>query len=477
MNRRASSLIAFLAAAALVGGGCPSPVAKAPQPPAPPSAPPESPTAPRLGFGKLPKPTTAQVLGSQKAISAVAPTAPSVSDVGAPIAAAEGRGIAGTATMIAPGVIEKPLPSPVPRPKPVTVEYTIATDLPSWGSTGDVLQAQPALPDMNIASGFARSAGLPSQAIGSGSKVTTVSLQWRDADGYSWTFDAGSRNVSFWKEQPYARIMMPETADANAAPPKIDEQAVLRAADAFLDAHGFSDIRKTGGKIQEMPWIGGMMRSDAAAVMPCPAVEAQTKEARPEATMMIEPGGTGGSGIAYPCGWWPQQVTVVYGGTLENRNVVDAGGWPAQNASISVGIRTNDVENGAIQLATNVSRSSYPLIDAETAKKRLQSGALNPVWPWGNETGTIKVTLSKISLVWMRYDAWVDAEQETYYLPALLAEGTVERGIKGQQPEEYRTVLPLVSDEAFEDVGGVAPPPVPLPAETAPAAPPVLKNP
>lgn len=475
MNR-VSSVIAILAAAVLLGGGCPSPVAKAPQPATPP--PPAAPVAAKLGFGKLPKPSSAPVLGSQKAVSAVAPSAPAAADAGAPVAAVEGRGVAGTGMMIAPGVIEKPLPSPVPRPKPVTVEYTIAADLPSWGPTGDVLQAQPSLPDMNVAGGFARSAGLPSQAIGSGSKITTVSLQWRDTDGFSWTFDAGSRNVSFWKEQPYARIMMPETADANAAPPKIDEQAVLRAADAFLDAHGFSDIRKTGGKIQEMPWIAEMTGSDASAsIMPCPVFETQAKEARPEAAMMAEPGAPGGSGVAYPCGWWPQQVTVVYGGTLEGRNVVDMGGWPAQNATVSVGIRTNDVQNGAIQLATNVSRSSYPLIDAETAKKRLQSGALNPVWPWGGETGTIKVTLSKISLVWMRYDAWIDAEQETYYLPALLAEGAADRGIRGQKPEDYRTVLPLVADEAFEDVGGVTPPPVPLPAETVPAVPPVLKNP
>ena len=164
------------------------------------------------------------------------------------------------------------------------------------------------------------------------------------------------------------------------------------------------------------------------------------------------------------------QATVAYGGTREGRAVVDAGGWPYRHATVSVDLRTKQVTNGWIQLDERAERSSYPLISAESAKKRLQSGGQNPVWPYG-DGGVVRVKLTSISLAWLRYDAWQDGLNETYYLPALLATGTVDRGTKEQAPEEYRTLVPLVDDAAFMDQPGPPPGPLPLEGGSAPGSP------
>jgi len=386
----------------------------------------------------------------------------------------------------APGETSPGIPYP-PGNRPVTVEYSINGQLPSWDSSGDVLQVSRNLPDAQTAGAFAHNAGLPSQALDSKASITSVSLQWKDSDDFQWSFDAAGRYASFWKNVAY-----PEKTTEQPGKQNYDKNEIIAVADRFLDAHGFSAIRAGGGEIEDQQWIGIMQgKPSDSAIYPCP-LEGGTSGGgvmapQAKSATVSSPGVSVGAGIAaqpgiivrpIPCGWWPQQVTVFYGGTREGKPVVDASGNAYRPNSVTVDISSKQVMSGNLQLEENVERASYPLIDADTARKRLQSGGLNPVWPWGSETKTIKVSLDKLDVVWMRYDAWQENGNQTYYLPALRAKGTVNRGIKGQQPEDYVMLVPLVADGAFEDQT-VTPPPViePMPAvqdgvraESAPAA-------
>lgn len=438
---------AALLAISLFGVGCiPSrqQTVAVPQPVKPFGKPPSG-TGSAMAFGKLPT-------------FALADTAATAQKGSAMMAPQTAEGV-----MAAPSQV-RPIPSPFP--KPVTVEYTIDATLPSWGPNGDVLLVANTPPDAAAVGQLARNAGLPTQTLENTASITSVNLQWRD-ERLQWTFDTGNRNVGFWQwKEPQVRIMGEKAQEEKERRLRFTNDQIIKFADTFLDARGFASIRQTGGIIEEWPvgvaMMGGVERSDA---IPCPMME--TKESMPSPAIWPS-----------PCGWWPETAMVKYGGMREGKAVTDAYGNPMWTANVNVMVNAPalEINGGNLQLDQQVIRSPYPLIDAETAKKRLQSGGRNPVWPWGSESGTIKVRMAAISIVWIRYDSWENGSNATYLIPGLLATGTVNRGIKGQTEEPFRTVIPLVDDSAFEESIGT-PTPVPLGMPALPATAPAAQKP
>ena len=456
------SRVAAFSSLLFIGAGCavtPFPPAGGPTPSA------------KMGFGRLPSPLAA---ASEAATRLSAPQY-AAGDTNAAAPTMMGSSVSGGGVAVAvpaqPTMV-RPIPAPYPSPKPVSVEYSIDAELPSWGAEGDALLVKTTLPDAATVGQLASRSGLPAQAIGNSDTITSVNVQWLDADKFQWTFDAGSRSVSFWKQETNPVVYGDGTGAKQ--PPQVPDQDVLRIADAFLDAHGFSAVRQSGGTVEQspriLPMMGAAVSADVPPSYPCPAIDARATEpaVKGEAMPTIYP---------YPCGGWQETVTVVYGGMRDGRPVTDAYGNPQQSATVTVNLSTKGVSGGYLQLDQNMDRSAYPLIDAATARKRLQSGGQNPVWPWGSENRTIKVRVTKIEIVWIRYDSWQNGATQTYFIPGLRATGTVDRGIAGSQPEEYRTVVPLVNDSAFdqettpfpESRGGGAvqifPAPEPVPAK------------
>jgi hypothetical protein len=470
---------AFIIGVALTGAGCTSPTPSSPTAKTPPPA-----SKGALAFGKLPS-ISASATGASNGQSATvmqgtsAFVAPSVPAPAALTAGANAeKGIAMPTIAVAPGkpgsAIARPIP--YPQPRPVTVEYILDAGMPTWGADGDVLQVSKSLPDTSAVRSLAGQSGLPSQVTDAVRSLSSVSIQWIDTDGFQWTFDAGSRATSFWKNQT--------AQDANAQQaPTLNQDAVLKAADAFLDAHGFSAIRARGGTIQDLPQILPMMKGATGASMPCrggvtiQGSNGTTMQATPPSAPVPTSAGVKTSvatktvsapdAIATPtiypnpCGWWPQQVSVVYPNMKDGKAVSDPYGNDSVAATITVSMSNNQVTNGNVLLDESTVRSAYPLIDQDTAKRRLESGGRNPVYPWGSEGGNITVHLKTIEVVWMRYDSWANNANETYYLPALIAKGTLDRG-KGSSPEDYQTIIPLLKDDVFEDVQPT-PPPYPVP--------------
>lgn len=434
------------------------------------------PVAASLGFGKLPKlalleASPAQAPAPEGAAAAPGITAPSAAR-SSEAAGADAKIMGPSASGVAPSVVR---PVPAPKPRPATIEYFIEGQMPTWGSEGEVLLAKKQLPDTTTVGKFAQQAGLPAEVTGSIAGVTSLNFQWKDRDGFIWTYDAANRTASFYKETS-------DGAEDQRIKPLFDEAESLKIANDFLDAHGFSAIRKREGKVQDLPQFLPLMKGaeETKEAMPCIQEGGSGVEsagvgrggvglavAEPAVGIAVpdkpQPPATGNAAPAIypsPC-WWPIQATVTYPGEREGRKIADSYGADMNTTSLAVDLRTKQVVNGYIQLDENMERSSYPLIDEAAARRRLQSGGRNPVWPWGNETGNIKVRLKTLKLVWMRHDAWLNGTSDTYYLPGLRATGSVERG-EGMEPEEYRTIVPLLADDAFEDAAPPAPAPLPM---------------
>jgi hypothetical protein len=456
-------LLPIIALVALLGQGCPTP--PRPTPPAmPPKSPPsvEAPAA-KMGFGKLPPLLAYGALGTSEAmsgdarsaLSSVAPQSPAMN-------AAYGQGdLAVTGNVVGGGTTGIRI-APAPDGQQVNVFYTVSTTLPEWGAEDQVFRVR--RPDIatDVVRNIAVPAGLPNALAGQIDRVQSVNMSWMDREQFTWNFDPSYGHLNWWKQYD-PRIAAGMEADVIPQDqPALDKARAIAAADAFLNAHGLGSIREQGGMVEDQPW---MTATDLA--MPCimkdevtaREAEAAGVSASGEATSLIYPS---------PCGWYPQEVTVFYGSTLEGRSVVDAGGWPFRLSSVQVSLSDYSVRGGNVQMSQGVDRSAYPLITREEAMARLEAGGRNPVYGWGTED--VNVTIETTELAWMRFDSWKDNRQESYYLPALAVRGTIDRNMQGQEPEPYYTVVSLVADEAFDLGDGGRPMPVEPLMMDAPAA-------
>lgn len=414
------------------------------------------------GFGKLPKPgeisnsaVAGTDLGGRSSVSAIAPKPLGMAPLNAPMA---------EAAQTEPAVLDKRMPIPPPPPTPIKVDYKLEGALPSWPSEDKVLRYKDiAYPSSNLTA-LAAATGLPTQALGANAELQNFNFSWRDSDKLQWNFDATNRSVNFWRQEDNYRIMADNRGDGT--PPKINDEEMIRIATDFLNQHGFGKLQH-GPAVVEKPWGD----QPVGQTYPCPVTlekseAAVTSNVAPDS---VSAGSVGvgsaapGTSMIAPC-WFPyNQVTVYFDAVNEGRSIHDLNGWPFRSIYITINVKDKQVVNGNIWLDRDSEASKYKLISKEDAQKKLQNGGRNPIWPWyGNEYDdrNIDVRIEKIELAWMRYDVWVENKNETYLVPALAATGKVE--YSKDRIEPYRTIVPLVADEAFEEV---APPqPVPMPA-------------
>jgi hypothetical protein len=437
-------LTGLLTASMLLGAGCERPSFPLSIPPAQPPQP-AAPAAER-GFGLLPAIAAPGTLGSPEAMSsrlssAIPPIAPVASTN-----AVGGGGVAGSvpakdAAVGMDAMMIRPEPYPM---KTVPVRYNVTAALPTWDAEDHVLRAKPAqLPTSGITA-VVTGSGLPSQVIGSNPDVRSVNFSWKDADGLTWNFDGYGRSLGFWKDGD-VRIMAESVTNQKIAPTMEDAEAI-RIADDFLTRKGLSFIAR-GSATVEKPWGYGI----EPASMPCPtepmpyvkteeaAAAGTSGSATSDSKMMIAPCG----------GWYPPQLTVSYTAQIGSRDVHDAGGWPFRAVSLQIDLVTKQIVGGNVWLPPQTESSRYPLISSAEAAKRLQEGGRNPIYPYygGDDVKEIVVTIEKTSLVWMRYDSWTNNQTQTYFVPAIAAEGTVSYA--PDRKDLYRTVVPLVADDAF----------------------------
>lgn len=433
MNKR-TSLSAILLASVLLGAGC----SKAPAP-APADSSSERPAAVQ-GFGLLPslQPVGAPgrevssnfSLGRSIAISSVAPS------VAVPVPAPAVEPAADMVVSNVGGGTVTAIRAPYPMPEEIKVVYDLKAELPTWNADGSVYRVRQPSVSTSLARAISDAAGVPSQVAALAQEIQGANVSWRDAAGFVWNVDLPGRNLNWWKNVDYSK-----TQPESNTNPKLDVEAVKAAADNFLRANGFSHLVGQG-VIEENPMILPLLRGES---MPC------IMEARPEAApaaadakMMIYPS---------PCGYYPIQVTVYYPDTRDGMSTVDTGGWISRKANIQIDIKDNSVVGGNVMLPVNEDMSSYPLISAQEAQDRLMKGGNNPVYGWNDGSGVkeVRATINTVKLGYMRHDSWENTTMKTYFLPALIAEGTVNRGGNQVEPETYRTVVPLVADKAFQN--------------------------
>jgi hypothetical protein len=376
-------------------------------------------------------------LGSEAAISARS-------------SAMVGGGNAGVAmpvaapTMDAGVMVDEKMMMPYPGPDgeytQLEVDYNWATEIPAITGAADVYRAIRTKPDTSLTKSLLKSAGLPAALADSISEVQSLNASWKGKNSITWSFDAMSNSLSWWKEVVYPQ--------GDQGQPKLDEARAIQVAQDFVKANGLTGYATTAPELENAPWIRPMLEQTS---MPCPMVKMDPAAASARAEAAPDAPATDSSMIA-PCFWYPRTVNIVYPDVRDGKRVTDAwSGYPQQALTITVSLDTYEVTGGYANLPTSLEASSYPMIDKGAVEEALKKGGRSAYYGWGKKGTRVQIQYNKFEQVVMRYDSWKDNKNETYFVPALLATGTVDAG-DGNGLQDYRTIVPLIKAEFLEEM-------------------------
>lgn len=334
----------------------------------------------------------------------------------------------------------------------VEVDYNWTVDLPAFSGSSDVYHAIRAKADMAATRSILKNAGLPSGIVDGMNDLQSLNASWKTKDGINWSADVVNGNISWWKESNY-----PVDYQKN---PELDKDRALKVAQEFVKAKGLSQYATSKAEIENAPWIQYLTEGTSASAMPCPMVK-EMPMVDPAVTT-VSSSGTASTDAAPtiapvdrimpPCFWYPRTVNIVYPDIRDGKRVTDAwSGYPQQAMTVTVSLDTYEVTGGWINVPTSIEASSYPLVDKQVVIDQLKAGGRNPYYGWGKKGTRTQIQYNSFEFVLMRYDSWKDNRNETYFVPAISAVGTVDRG-DGQGLSEYRTVVPLVKAEFLEPV-------------------------
>lgn len=356
-----------------------------------------------------------------------------------------GFAVSAVAPMTEPGVaVDSKMMMPYPGEDgeytQLDVDYNWATEIPAIAGAADVYRAIRTKPDTAITKTLLKSAGLPAALADGISEVQSLDASWKGKNSITWSFDAMSNSLSWWKEVAYNQNYEGQ--------PKLDEARAIKVAQDFVKANGLTGYATTAPELEDAPWIRPMLDQTS---MPCPMVKMDPAaasarvEAAPDAPVAD-------TSIVAPCFWYPRTINIVYPDVRDGKRVTDAwSGYPQQALTITVSLDTYEVTGGYANLPTSLESSSYPMIDKDAVEAALKKGGRSPYYGWGKKGNRVQVQYNKFEQVVMRYDSWKDNKNETYFVPALLATGKVDNG-DGNGLQDYRTIVPLIKAEFLEEV-------------------------
>ncbi len=417
--------------------------------------------AARGGFGKLPAlaaeeaAVPAQATGTKAGSATLAAPAPQADSAVSGVAAGSGGSVG-------VGIAEPGMPTRI-RPIPPPEQYLPPRVVYTWeGSTLPTIPAELAV-FRAVPAGFAAQVASFGSAVGltlPGGRLTSFSF--RGDDGMTFSFDAGSGMVSWYRDNAV------QPANANNAATMSDADAIA-AADAFLAKLGVNRAAYGAPQVvrydnpcgNDRPCI---MQGSAGGSGIVPMMSA-TKSAASAAD------GTVSSGDARPTIWpgpgWQPSVTVRYGAKLDALPTLEWDGSDSGAITIQVSAGTRAVESGSLLLLNNLQRSLYA---TQPIGKILDAALHGGTNPWGGEDGgvytpaeeakrpVVHVRLTEARVGYLQKWSDLGDGPTSYFLPVVAFRGTVTDQYKNASP--YAAIVSALDPTVF---ASEEPTPVPVP--------------
>jgi hypothetical protein len=335
------------------------------------------------------------------------------------------------------GKIPGPAPEmPEKRTSAPAVEWEI--DLPSHPTEVTVLRMYRTLPDPAFLQNITTALRIPAGALKSGPTAEAMSIQWRDEDGYRWTYDGGTHRVTF------ALIEPPETDTVNALPAN---DSLVGIADDFLNERGV-DTRSWSSPGLAFSWNDWwrdvqldnhcMTFASVAAIRELARDGSLVSPALPALPLKRD--------VTCALPEFPARHLIRYHLNRDEQEVFDNKGERAAVAELTVNAAANAAESGWFELAEEVDRSNYPSLALKDALENLRNGGLRGTSGYGAQD-LITITSFKRGLY--RHDVTVDGAIRTYFIPGIYASGDAMRPNGGREP--FDTFVPLLREDMYSE--------------------------
>jgi hypothetical protein len=309
---------------------------------------------------------------------------------------------------------------------PSTAKVTVKATLPKLPQNITVLRLRHGLPDDTELKNLTNALQIPAGVLGNFPKTTAMSLEWRDDQGFRWSYRASERILEFWNTATSGPLTV-------AALRPYDE--LMATANAFIFSRGFRSQYYRPGVVNPdwyLWWTNGIAKHeclDAEAVRQIRGIAASDPLLAggppalvPDQGQCVKPE-------------FPSRTVIRYHALLDERDIVRSDGSYVNGAEIVVDHSKGAIVSGKISLFSDPERSDYPSLDNEQALALLKRGGLS------GAAGEIELTT--LDFVFLRLEDASVVPPATYLIPSIMGKGTHIR--PDGQTEAYRVVAPLLA--------------------------------
>jgi hypothetical protein len=335
------------------------------------------------------------------------------------------------------GKIPGPIPSPPARAGfDPAIEW--ATELPAHPTEVTILRMHQTLPDSSFLQNITTALRMPAGVLQSNPVAESMSMQWRDKDGYRWSYDAEESRITF------ERIAQADVFTVNALP---TNDWIISIAEVFMTERGVD--RRAWGKPQLVfswnDWWLYMRQGHRC--MTFASVGAMRELAQNDSlTQPALPTLPFDTNVECVQPEFPSRHVINYHLSQDGQEVFGATGERVVAAELIVDLSTDLIQSGWFDLVQDVDRSNYPVLPLKETIVNLQRGGLRGTRSYG--TADV-ITITEFERGLYRHDTEVDGTKRTYFIPGIHASGDVELSDGGK--EEFQTFVPLLREDAYAE--------------------------
>jgi len=333
------------------------------------------------------------------------------------------------------------IPGPAPAP-PVRTGFDPAiewaADLPAHPTEVTVLRMRQTLPDPAFLQNITTALRMPAGILQSNPVAESMTMQWRDEDGYRWTYDAEKNRITFERIEGVGAFTV-------TVLPTNDE--IINFAEVFLNERGIN--RREWGKPRlafywNDWWLAMLQEQRCMTVASVGAMRELAQNGsliRPTLpTLPLE------SNVDCVQPEFPSEHVIHYHLSQDGQEVYGTAGERVIAAELMVDLSTNSVRSGWFDLIQDVDRSNYPVLPLKDAIVNLQRGGLRGTEGYGPQD---VITITTFEQGLYRHDTETNGAKRTYFIPGIHASGNAERA--SEERENFQTFIPLLREDAYTE--------------------------
>lgn len=310
---------------------------------------------------------------------------------------------------------------------PGRAKVMLAKDLPNLPPEITVLRLRRGTPDDTQLRNLTNALSIPAQMLGNFPQTSEMNLEWKDDQGFKWSYRASERTLEFKNAATSGPLTLSDLRSY---------ADTMATADTFIFARGLRGMYYRHGLVRPdwySWWTDAVKRKLCMSRDTVNTVRAlAASNALVSGTLPQLVANTGGTCVKPE---FPSRQAIAYRALIDEQDVVRADGSYLDGAEIVVDTSQNIVTEGRLNMFYDPERSDYPALSKDKITALLSTGGLS------GATGDM--TLTEFDFVLLRLDDASVASTDVYLIPSILGQGT--RTLPDGSSAPFRIVAPLLA--------------------------------